>query len=157
MYWSDDGDLIALRVDQWKVHFLEQRADGLDVWREPFVRLRAPKIFNLRSDPFERADFDATMSYDKWMADRAFLLVPAQAIVAEYLKTFENFPPRQKPASFTLMMHSKKRANSRQTWPRPLFACACICCHAAFFSASAFSRFTSGGVQVPSRISFLGE
>jgi arylsulfatase A-like enzyme len=102
MYWSDDGDLMALRVDQWKVHFLEQRAEGLDVWREPFVRLRAPKLFNVRSDPFERADFDATMFYDKWMADRSFLLVPAQAIVAEYLKTFEKFPPRQKPASFSI-------------------------------------------------------
>jgi arylsulfatase len=102
LYWSDDGDLMALRVEQWKVHFLEQRAEGLDVWREPFVRLRAPKLFNVRSDPFERADFDATMFYDKWMADRSFLLVPAQAIVAEYLKTFEKFPPRQKPASFSI-------------------------------------------------------
>ena len=119
LYWSDDGDLMALRVDQWKVHFLEQRAEGLDVWREPFVRLRAPKIFNVRSDPFERADFDATMFYDKWMADRAFLLVPAQAIVAEYLKTFENFPPRQKPASFSIDDALEKRADSKQTWPRP--------------------------------------
>src|SRR5499427_2869177 len=102
MYWSDDGDLMALRVDQWKVHFLEQRAEGLGVWQEPFVRLRVPKVFNVRSDPFERADFDATMFYDKWMVDRAFLLVPAQAIVAEYLKTFEKFPPRQKPASFSI-------------------------------------------------------
>ena len=102
LYWSDDGDLMALRVDQWKVHFLEQRGEGLDVWREPFVRLRVPKVFNVRSDPFERADFDATMFYDKWMADRAFLLVPAQTIVGEYLKTFERFPPRQKPASFSI-------------------------------------------------------
>jgi arylsulfatase len=102
MYWSDDGDLMALRVDQWKVHFLEQRAVGLNVWREPFVRLRVPKLFNVRSDPFERADYDATMFYDKWMADRAFLLVPAQVIVGEYLKTFEQFPPRQKPASFSI-------------------------------------------------------
>jgi arylsulfatase A-like enzyme len=102
LYWSDDGDLMALRVEQWKVHFLEQRGEGLDVWREPFVRLRAPKIFNVRSDPFERADYDATMFYDKWVADRSFLLVPAQAIVAEYLKTFEKFPPRQKPASFSI-------------------------------------------------------
>jgi len=102
LYWSDDGDLMALRVDQWKVHFLEQRAVGLGVWRERFVRLRAPKIFNVRSDPFERADYDATMFYDKWAADRSFLLVPAQAIVGEYLKTFEQFPPRQKPASFSI-------------------------------------------------------
>jgi len=74
----------------------------LGVWQEPFVRLRVPKVFNIRSDPFERADYDATMFYDKWMADRAFLLVPAQVIVGEYLKTFEKFPPRQKPASFSI-------------------------------------------------------
>jgi arylsulfatase len=102
MYWSDDGDLMAVRVAQWKAVFLEQRAEGLGVWQEPFVRLRVPKIFNVRSDPFERADYDATFFYDKWMADRAFLLVPAQFIVAEYLKTFEQFPPRQKPASFSI-------------------------------------------------------
>jgi arylsulfatase len=101
-YWSDDGDLVALRYEQWKVHFMEQRAHGLDVWREPFVALRAPKIFSVRSDPFERADKDASMFYDKWMADRAFLLVPAQAMVGEFLKTFEEFPPRQKPASFSI-------------------------------------------------------
>ena len=64
--------------------------------------LRAPKLFNLRSDPFERGDEDATVFYDKWMADRAFLLVPAQAIVGEFLKTFQEFPPRQKPASFSI-------------------------------------------------------
>jgi arylsulfatase len=102
MYWSDDGDLMAVRVAQWKAVFLEQRSEGLGVWQEPFVKLRVPKIFNVRSDPFERADFDATFFYDKWMVDRAFLLVPAQAIVAEYLKTFEKFPPRQKPASFSI-------------------------------------------------------
>jgi arylsulfatase A-like enzyme len=102
LYWSDDGDLMALRVQQWKVTFTEQRAHGLGVWREPLVPLRAPKLYNLRSDPFECADRDASMFYDKWMADRAFVLVPAQAIVAQYLETFEEFPPRQKPASFNI-------------------------------------------------------
>jgi arylsulfatase A-like enzyme len=102
LYWSDDGDLMALRVQQWKVEFLEQRAHGFDVWREPLVSLRAPNIYNLRSDPFERASEDATMFYGKWMADRTFLLVPAQAIVGQFLKTFEHFPPRQKPASFSI-------------------------------------------------------
>ena len=101
-YWSDDGDLVAMRFQQWKCHFMEQTAHGLDVWRKPFTELRAPKIFNLRADPFERADVDASMFYDKWMADRAFLLVPAQAMVGEFLKTFEEFPPRQKPASFSI-------------------------------------------------------
>jgi len=102
MYWSDDGELMALRVNQWKVQFMEQRADGFDVWVEPFVTLRTPKIFNVRSDPFERGDKDATLFYNKWMADRVFLLIPAQAAVAQFLKTFEEFPPRQKPASFNI-------------------------------------------------------
>jgi arylsulfatase len=102
LYWSDDGDLMALRVDNWKVHFMEQRAKGVGVWREPLVSMRAPKIINLRSDPFERAPEDASMFYDKWSIDLSFLLVPAQGIVAEFLKTFEEFPPRQKPASFSI-------------------------------------------------------
>jgi arylsulfatase A-like enzyme len=102
LYWSDDGDLMALRVGNWKVHFMVQNAHGLGVWKQPMESLRAPDIINLRSDPFERATEDASMFYDKWMADRAFLLVPAQAIVGQFLKTFEEFPPRQKPASFSI-------------------------------------------------------
>jgi arylsulfatase A-like enzyme len=114
LYWSDDGDLMALRVNNWKVTFMEQRAHGLGVWREPFVPLRAPKIYNLRSDPFERGDEDGSVFYDKWMADRAFLLVPAQAIVGEFLKTFQDFPPRQKPASFSIDdALEKARANEK--------------------------------------------
>jgi arylsulfatase len=115
LYWSDDGDLMALRVAQWKAMFMEQRAHGFDVWVEPLVSLRTPKIFNLRSDPFERADRDATMFYGKWMADRAFLLVPAQQIVAEFLKTFEQFPPRQAPASFSVdQALEKARENEKK-------------------------------------------
>jgi arylsulfatase len=102
IYWSDDGDLLALRVQDWKATFLEQRAHGLDVWTEPFVPRRLPKIYNLRSDPFERADLEGSMFYDKWLVDHAFLLVPAQAIIGEFLKTFEAFPPRQAPASFSV-------------------------------------------------------
>ncbi|NTX17369.1 arylsulfatase [Myxococcus sp. CA056] len=101
-YWSDDGDLMALRVGAWKVVFMEQRAHGLSVWREPLAELRIPKLFNLRSDPFERADTDASMYYDRWFAERGFALVPAQEIVGEFLKTFERFPPRQRPASFSI-------------------------------------------------------
>jgi len=93
---------MALRVGNFKATFMEQRAHGLDVWREPLVAMRVPKLYNLRSDPFERADEDGTVFYDKWMADRAFMLVPAQAIVGEFLKTFQEFPPRQKPASFSI-------------------------------------------------------
>jgi arylsulfatase len=100
MYWSDDGDLLALRVDQWKVHFLEQRAKGFGVWLDPFVRLRTPKLFNLRSDPFELGD--ESIFYGKWMADRMFVFVPAQQIVGQFLQSFAEFPPRQKPSSFSV-------------------------------------------------------
>ncbi|MFP2911734.1 arylsulfatase [Pyxidicoccus sp. 3LFB2] len=102
LYWSDDGDLMALRFGVWKVHFLEQRAHGLGVWRESFAELRAPKIFNLRSDPFERGDIDGSMYYDQWMMEHAYMLVPAQALVGQFLKTFEQFPPRQTPSSFSI-------------------------------------------------------
>jgi arylsulfatase len=101
-YFSDDGDLVALRYDNWKMVFLEQRATGtLLVWAEPFVPLRVPKIFNLRTDPYERADQTSNTYYD-WMLDHAFLLVPAQSIVGDFLTTFEEYPPRQKAASFTV-------------------------------------------------------
>jgi len=112
LYWSDDGDLMALRVGNWKVHFMVQHAHGLGVWKKPFESLRAPDIYNLRSDPYERATEDASMFYDKWAADRSFLMIPAQAIVGEFLKTFEEFPPRQKPASFSID-HALEKA--RQT------------------------------------------
>jgi len=102
LYWSDDGDLMSLRVGDWKCTFMEQRGHGLGVWEEPLVAMRVPNIYNLRSDPFERASEDATMFYGKWKIDRAFLLVPAQAIVGEFLKTFKEFPPRQRPASFSI-------------------------------------------------------
>ncbi|MFO7662917.1 MAG: arylsulfatase [Chloroflexota bacterium] len=100
-YFTDDGDLAALRVDQWKVMFLEQRAEGFDVWAEPFVRLRVPRIFNLRTDPLERAIHEG-MGYQRWQIDRVFLLVPAQAIVMKFMSTFAEFPPRQKAASFSI-------------------------------------------------------
>jgi arylsulfatase len=112
MYWSDDGDLMALRVGNWKVTFMEQRAHGFDVWKEPLVPLRAPDLYNLRSDPFERGKEEGTLFYGKWMADRVFLLVPAQAMVGEFLKTFKEFPPRQKPASFSIDQALEK---ARQT------------------------------------------
>jgi arylsulfatase len=112
LYWSDDGDLMALRYQDWKVEFLEQRAHGLDVWLEPMVTLRTPRIFNLRTDPFERGPEDGSLFYDKWMIDRLFLLVPAQAIVGEFLKTFKEFPPRQKAASFSVDQALEK---ARQT------------------------------------------
>jgi arylsulfatase len=100
-YFNDDGSLVALRYDNWKIVFAEQRAEGFDVWQEPFVTLRLPKIFNLRSDPFEKGD-QIGMEYKKWRIDRTFLLVPAQEIVAEFLGTFKEFPPSQKVGSFSL-------------------------------------------------------
>jgi arylsulfatase len=99
-YINDDGDLVAVRYDNWKMVFLEQRVTGtLQVWAEPFVELRVPKIFNLRTDPYERADFTSNTYWD-WMLDHAFLLVPAQAFVAQMAATFLEFPPRQEAATF---------------------------------------------------------
>jgi arylsulfatase A-like enzyme len=101
-YFSDDGDLTALRYTDWKMIFMEQKARGtFRVWMEPFVPLRVPLIFNLRRDPYERAEITSNTYYD-WMLDRAFLLVPAQAYVGQFLATFKEFPPRQKAASFSL-------------------------------------------------------
>ena len=101
-YVSDDGDLTALRWDNWKFVFLEQRATGtLQVWAEPYTQLRVPKIFNLRTDPYERADITSNTYYD-WMLDRAWLVMPAQAFVAEMLQSLIEFPPSQTPASFTI-------------------------------------------------------
>jgi arylsulfatase A-like enzyme len=100
LYWSDDGDLMALRAGHWKVHFMVQEAPGVDAWVKPFVSLRMPELFHLRSDPFEKGD--ESMFHDKRKADRMFTLVPAQTIVGEFLKTFQEFPPRQKPSSFSI-------------------------------------------------------
>ena len=101
-YFSDDGDLTALRYDDWKLIFLEQRVEAtLQAWAEPFVPLRVPLIFNLRRDPYERSQKTSNTYYD-WLIDRAYLLVPAQAYVGRFLSTFREFPPRQKAASFSL-------------------------------------------------------
>jgi len=101
-YFNDEGGLTALRYDNWKFIFAEQRAEGtLRVWAEPFTPLRVPLIFNLRTDPYERAQITSNTYYD-WVLDHAFMLVPAQAGVAKFLETFKEFPPSQKPASFSI-------------------------------------------------------
>jgi arylsulfatase A-like enzyme len=101
-YFSDDGDLTALRYRDWKLIFMEQKTAGtFRVWMDPFVPLRVPLIFNLRRDPYERAEITSNTYYD-WMLDHAFLLVPAQAYAGKFLATFREFPPRQKAASFSL-------------------------------------------------------
>jgi arylsulfatase len=104
-YWSDDGDLMALRVRQWKMAFLEQNAEispeyPAGAWAAQFTKLRTPKLYNLRADPYERGP--ESLGYGDWLAHRMFLFVPAQAVVAKYLETFKDFPPRAKAASFTV-------------------------------------------------------
>jgi len=101
-YVSDDGDLTALRYDNWKIVFMEQRVTGtLKIWLEPYVVLRGPKLFNLRTDPYERADITSNTYFD-WMLDRVFVFTPAQAYVGQMLQTLVEFPQRQKSASFNL-------------------------------------------------------
>ena len=101
-YFSDDGDLTAVRYGDWKLVFMEQEAMGtLRVWQQPFTPLRVPYIFNLRRNPYERAQITSN-SYYEWLIDRAFMLVPAQVYVGRFLDTFEEFPPRQKAATFSL-------------------------------------------------------
>ncbi len=100
-YFTDEGQLSALRYGDWKLMFSEQRAHGFDVWQEPLVTLRVPKLFNLRQDPFERADHE-TFGYTKWRFERVFMLAPGAAYVGQFLSTFKEFPPRQKPGSFNL-------------------------------------------------------
>ena len=92
---------MALRYDQWKVVFAEQREHGMNVWQEPFVQLRLPKLFNLRADPFETADHEA-MDYERWRVEHLFAMVPAQQYVGQFLSTFKEFPPSQKPGSFSI-------------------------------------------------------
>ena len=102
LYVNDDQQLTGLRYDNFKFVFMEQRATGtLRVWAEPFTSLRVPKIFNLRTDPYERADITSNTYYD-WLLDHAFQLVPAQAFVGKFIETFKNYPQRQKAASFNM-------------------------------------------------------
>ena len=101
-YFSDTGDLTALRYGQWKLIFLQQKTMGtLAVWADPWVPLRIPYIFNLRRDPYERAFFTSNNYYD-WMIDKFYLAIPAQAYVAKFLASFKEYPPRMKAASFTI-------------------------------------------------------
>jgi arylsulfatase A-like enzyme len=101
IYWTDDGSVAALRYENWKVTFLRQNAHGLHVWIEPFEVLRAPLLGNLRSDPFERAEYEG-FGYNQWFVEHMFLFAPAGGYVAQWLQSFKEFPPRQKPGSFNL-------------------------------------------------------
>jgi len=112
IYFSDDGDLVALRFDNWKLVFMEQRVKGtLALWGEPFVPLRIPKLFNLRTDPFERADVTSNTYWD-WYVSKGYMILAAQALVAGFVATFEDFPPRQKAATFTIDQALEKMADA---------------------------------------------
>jgi arylsulfatase A-like enzyme len=102
VYFDDDGNLVAVRFKNWKAVFMEQRCNGtLEIWSNPFTPLRTPKLFNLRTDPFERADITSNTYWD-WYLSKAYMIMAAQALVTPFLATFKDFPPRQKAASFTL-------------------------------------------------------
>ena len=115
IYWTDDGSVAAIRYNTWKITFLKQNAEGLRVWQTPFEELRAPLITNLRMDPFERAEHENAMGYQRWYMDRMFLIAPSVSYVAGWLQSFKEYPPRQKPGSFNLdrVMESVTRG-SRQ-------------------------------------------
>jgi arylsulfatase len=101
-YFSDDGDMLGLRFDNWKVVFMEQRCKGtLQVWAEPFTRLRLPKLFNLRTDPYEYADITSNTYWD-WIFYNDFFILTAQAVVGKFVETFKEFPAVQKPNTFTV-------------------------------------------------------
>jgi arylsulfatase len=112
-YFSDDGDLTGLRYDNWKLVFAEQRKRGtLAIWAEPYTLLRLPKLFNLRTDPYERAEMTSNTYWD-WYIDHVFLLIPAQAYVGQFLATFKDYPPRQKAASFSIDQVLEKMQKSQ--------------------------------------------
>jgi hypothetical protein len=106
-YVNDDGQIVAARYDDWKVVFLENRGQAFGVWREPFIELRVPLVFNLRRDPFEKAQHNANI-YDDWLLDRAFVIVPVQALAAQFLTTMQEYPPSQTPGSFNLSAIEKR-------------------------------------------------
>ncbi|MBV8919416.1 arylsulfatase [Bradyrhizobium sp.] len=113
-YFSDEGDLMGLRYDNWKLAFAIQPAPGtLAVWQKEFEHPRIPYVFNLRTDPYERATITSNTYYD-WELDHAFMLVPAQTMVGEFLATFKEYPPRQKAASFTISQVLDQISQSRR-------------------------------------------
>jgi arylsulfatase len=112
-FFSDDGDLLAFRYERIKIHFAIQEATGIDVWRKPFTALRGPVFYDLSIDPFERGDDG--MGYDRWWYERAFIAVPAQAMVGKFLATFMEFPPRQRPGSFTIDQALEKMSAAAHT------------------------------------------
>jgi len=116
VYLNDDGDLVAMRYENWKIVFEEQRAQGtMRIWAEPFTKLRVPKLFDLRSDPYERADITSNTFYDFFMSDGAGPFIASQAIVAPFLATFKEYPPSQRPSSFSIDQLVEKMQRSFET------------------------------------------
>jgi len=113
LYWTDDGSVAALRYDDWKVTFLRQDAHGMHVWIDPFTELRAPLLTNLRMDPFERAEPEA-IGYGRWYMEHMFMIMPATTYVGQWLESFKEFPPRQKPGSFNLRRVMEAVMSARQ-------------------------------------------
>ena len=111
IYVNDDGAVVAIRLGQWKAVFLENRADAFQIWREPFTELRIPLLFNLRRDPFERAQIDSNVYHD-WFLDRAFVLVPMQQIAGKFFESLSKYPPSQAPGSFNLEKIQKQLENA---------------------------------------------
>jgi arylsulfatase A-like enzyme len=101
MYVNDDGQIVAMRYEAWKAVFLENRGEAFGVWREPFVELRVPLLFNLRRDPFERAQHNSN-TYNDWFLDRVFVLAPMQQLAAKFLLSMKDYPPSQTAGSFNL-------------------------------------------------------
>ena len=101
LYFTDDGSVAAFRYNNWKITFLQQDADGIDVWRNPYTQLRAPMVTNLRMDPFEKAH-EESIGYEQWWVDHMFMIAPSAAYVGQWIQSFKEYPPRQKPGSFSL-------------------------------------------------------
>jgi len=114
IYFNDDGDVVGVRMDNWKVVFEEQRVNGtLRIWAEPFTKLRVPKIFNLRSDPYERADVTSNTYYDWLMSDGSAVIIAGPTITGQFLASFKEFPPSQRPSSFSI---DQIVANMERNW-----------------------------------------
>ena len=111
IYWTDGGQVAALRYNDWKITFLRQNAVGFKVWEAPFEELRWPMLTNLRMDPFERAS-DETIGHVHWQTERLFAIAPASAYIAKWLQSFREFPPRMEPATFSLEAVMEAAANS---------------------------------------------
>ena len=116
---NDDGQIVAMRVADWKAVFLENRGQAFGVWREPFTELRVPLLFNLRRDPFERAQHNAN-TYNDWFLDRPFIIMPMQSLAAKFLLTMKEYPPSQTPGSFNLEKIQKMIEAGRTSSPQRL-------------------------------------